>query len=256
MVADPAATGDKVEVVHLVTARHVVEAARATGKPLHVRGTSESGGIAITPPLDFNAWHVSDVTDIAIFKNAPLDGFAGSCLCFDKFANQEYLNSNRIGPGDEVFFAGLFTSHAGSAHNEPILRFGNISMMPREPVEIQNADGSRTSVSAFLVEARSWGGQSGSPAFVWLSPLRNPGVITMPEIDGPNKPLPLNAQPHLLGLVCGHFDISRDITFKGDSNISGTVGINAGVAIVIPAADIATEFETSLCRNVNQLLPG
>lgn len=70
----------------------------------------------------------------------------------------------------------------------------------------------------------------------------------MQEIDGPNKPLPLSAQPRLLGLVCGHFDISRDITFKGDSNISGTVGMNAGVVIVIPAADIAAEFETSFVQ--------
>jgi hypothetical protein len=248
LVADPASKGDTAEVVHLVTARHVVEAARATGKPLYVRGTSVNSGIALSPALSFDAWHISDTTDVAILRDAPLDDFGGSCLTLDKFADREYLESQHVGPGDEVFFAGLFTGHAGSTHNEPIVRFGNISMMPREPVEIENADGSRTGVRAFLVEARSWGGQSGSPAFVWLSPLRNPGVLTLPEID-PHKPLPLSAQPRLLGLVCGHYDISRDIAFKGEGNKSATVRMNAGVAIVIPSADIATELTFALGKH-------
>ena len=249
LVADPATTGPKVEIVHLVTARHVVEAARATGKPLHIRGTSQTGGVATAPPLDFDAWHISETTDVAIFRNPPLDDFTASCLSLNIFADREYLDTHHIGPGDEVFFAGLFTTYAGSAHNEPIVRFGNISMMPREPVAIQNADGTQSKVCAFLVEARSWGGQSGSPAFVWLSPLRNPGVITLPEINGPGKPLPLSAQPRLLGLVCGHFDISRDIVFKGEKDVLGTVRMNAGVAIVIPAVEIARELEAATSKS-------
>jgi hypothetical protein len=251
LVADPASQGATADVVHLVTARHVVEAARATGKPLFVRGTSVNSGIALSPVLSFDAWHISDKTDVAIFRDAPLGGFGGSCLTLNIFADGAYLESERVGPGDEVFFAGLFTGHAGSAHNEPIVRFGNISMMPREPVEIKNADGSRARVRAFLVEARSWGGQSGSPAFVWMSPLRNPGFITMPMSEGPGKPLPLSAQPRLLGLVCGHFDVSSDIAFEGEGSKGATVRMNAGVAIVIPSTDIATEFELALANDRN-----
>ncbi|MEQ1545238.1 hypothetical protein [Methyloglobulus sp.] len=240
IVADPSTIDGKVEVVHLVTARHVVEAARATGQPLFARGNSARGGI-ITSQLAYNNWHISQDTDIAIFKNAPLNGFVGSCIMLDTFAGQEYISTNNIGLGDEVFFTGLFTAHPGSTNNEPIIRFGNISMMPSEPVNIQNADHSTSSVKAFLVEARSWGGQSGSPAFVWLNPLRNLGSITLPAIN-PNEPLPLSAQPRLLGLVCGHFNISQDITSKSET-VDWKVGINAGVAIVIPAIDIANELK-------------
>jgi hypothetical protein len=166
----------------------------------------------------------------------------------DHFATPEYIEKHRVGLGDEVFFVGLFTGHAGSAHNEPIARFGNISMMPREPVEIRNADKSPLLVPAYLVEARSWGGQSGSPAFVWLSSTRNPGYINLQAID-PSKPLPLDAVPRLLGLVCGHFELKRDVGFMEETGNLESIRMNAGVAIVIPAPSIATEIRAAVAGN-------
>src|SRR5207253_3257650 len=42
-----------------------------------------------------------------------------------------------VGVGDEVFFVGLFVQHAGEARNLPMARFGHISRMPVEPIEVQ-----------------------------------------------------------------------------------------------------------------------
>jgi hypothetical protein len=234
------------EFVYLVTARHVIEKARATGKPLHIRGSDADGGLVIHELDSYDAWRVSATTDVAILPMPDVADLAGTCIPLDQFADPGYIEENAVGPGDDVFFVGLFTEHAGSQSNEAIVRFGNISLMPSEPVRLQNADGSAFSGRAYLVEARSWGGQSGSPAFVWLSPLRDPGVITMPSLPGPpgTGPLPLAVLPRLLGLVCGHFDIRQDVAFKGDySDLKASVQGNAGVALVIPASDIEAELQ-------------
>ena len=230
---------------YLVTARHVVEAARATGRSLYIRGNDADGGFAIRELPDYDAWHISAETDVAIFSAPPLDGIDVVCVPTSAFALPGFLDEHRIGPGDEVFFVGLFTGHPGSENNEPIVRFGNISMLPHEPVDIRNADGTESPVNAFLVEARSWGGQSGSPAFVWISPIREPGVMRIPAWSGDpgsGGVMAPKEAPHLLGLVCGHFELPRDITFREDEIGSDKLRQNAGVAIVIPAEDIAREL--------------
>jgi hypothetical protein len=45
-----------------------------------------------------------------------------------------------IFPGDEVLLPGRFISHDGRQRNKPILRFGNISMLP--DASIPRADSS------------------------------------------------------------------------------------------------------------------
>jgi len=83
-------------------------------------------------------------------------------------ADDEYVNRNTIGAGDDVFFAGLFSEYPGRERIEPIVKFGNISLMPHEKIAVQ-MDPHRTTaqIDAYLVEARSWGGQSGSPVFIF-----------------------------------------------------------------------------------------
>jgi hypothetical protein len=197
--------------VYLVTARHVIDKARASGRALFLRANERDGGLAIRDLPDYDAWHVSARTDVAILAAPPIKGLDVKLLPAERFATPAFLEAEKVGAGDEVFFVGLFTGHPGSERNEPIVRFGNVSMLPNEPVRIRNADGSVSRVSAFLVEARSWGGQSGSPAFVWLSPFRDPGMITLPQWSGGDPgaggKLAPGGEPQLLGLVCGHFEL-------------------------------------------------
>jgi hypothetical protein len=86
------------------------------------------------------------------------------------------------------------------------------------------------SVDAYLVEARSWGGQSGAPAFVSFLPdreLMTTGTFRQEGRTG-----------MLLGLVHGHYDIRTNVEFIGDITGSGHVNVNAGIAAVIPAQKI------------------
>jgi hypothetical protein len=230
----------------LVTARHVVEQARATGS-LWVQAFRQ-GELVPVDVSDFDNWHVSDTTDVAVrpFRSEALGdhGF----LSTTSFAMPEWLEQNWVGPGDEVFFIGLFAALAKEERGRPIVRFGNISLRSGEPVPITNADCSVSRVVAWLVEARSWGGQSGSPAFVWLQPMRYPGQFVVPAWSGDpgaGGVLDPKDQVHLLGMVVGHFDLKQDVTFASDVSARASVAANSGVAIVIPAEDILREIRAA-----------
>lgn len=145
-------------------------------------------------------------------------------------ATEAYIREREIGEGDEVFFVGLFSEHHGKQRNHPVVRFGNISLMPYEEIYVELDPGSHqnTPILAYLIEAKSWGGHSGSPAFVYLPPYRRFGII---EIATPEDRM------KLLGLIHGHYAISKDVQFLGELRNYGTgyVGVNVGMAMVIPA---------------------
>ena len=69
------------------------------------------------------------------------------------------MEREEIGIGSEVYFPGLFVHHHG--RNEPIVRGGIVSSMPTEPVLTEFGE-----IHAYLAEARSVGGLSGSPVIV------------------------------------------------------------------------------------------
>jgi hypothetical protein len=73
-------------------------------------------------------------------------------------------NMYLVGPGADTVTIGRFITHDGKQRNLPSLRFGNIAMMPLEPIE--HPDGYLQ--ESFLVESRSLGGYSGSPVFAYL----------------------------------------------------------------------------------------
>jgi hypothetical protein len=108
------------------------------------------------------------------------------------------------------------------------VRFGNIALMPHEPVPIRLEPGTaKVPRPAFLVEARSWGGQSGSPAFVYFLPDRT-GALA------PSSGAPI----YLLGVVHGHYDIEQPVVLAGSDSESARISVNAGMAVVIPAQDL------------------
>lgn len=133
-----------------------------------------------------------------------------------------------IGHGDDIFLVGLFAQHPGANRVLPILRFGNISLMPYEAVRItlEPEFNSITTLEAYLIECKSWGGHSGSPVFFYHSPDRYmmQGGLTIVE-----------AAPVVLGLVAGHFDIDQEVKFLGDIWGSGKVPLNSGISVVVPA---------------------
>lgn len=96
---------------------------------------------------------------------------------------------------------------------------------------------------AYLVEFRSWGGQSGSPVLVHrqLFHLVQVQLSSLSAHAGESRSETVWAQSPrteafgFLGLVSGHFDIEQHAQTSGDIFGSITTAINSGIAIVTPA---------------------
>lgn len=209
---------------YLVTARHVVALSRKYGS-LFARMHFADGSatfIEVKP----EAWHEHPSTEVAVslLRTGPLDHVL---IAIQQFAIDAKVAEYKVATGDEVFFVGLFSEHPGTERNQPIFRFGNVSLMPDEKILVNLGD-STARIRAYLVEARSWGGHSGSPAFVYFPPDRFGNSISM------NTSLPI----FLLGLVQGHQEIKSDVAFIGDVFGTGKVPVNAGIAVVVPAQEI------------------
>lgn len=118
--------------------------------------------------------------------------------------------------------------------------------MPDEkvPIRFDPSSDARTPVEAYLVEARSWGGHSGSPAFVYYPSDRIHGIVDTSTWE-----------PALLGLVQGHYEILQDAALPGDILEKVSVPINSGIAVIIPAQKIMdTLMQEELVDKRNEVL--
>ncbi len=151
---------------------------------------------------------------------------------------------SEVDVGDEVFVTGLFSPMEREKRNLPIVRTGNIAMMPgtdRIPVNEHKVNGHVVSdVEGYLIEARSIGGLSGSPCFVrptvQTEDKRDP-LKTRAFLPRETRPLGLSEEVYLLGLMQGHWDIQPQA--KNDRAGDDEGPVNMGIAIVVPAPKIA-----------------
>lgn len=227
-------------VSYAVTARHVVEGSREDGM-LYIRLNTRDGSYK-----DFEApqnnWVLHSATDVAVTPVAFPPDIDWATLPNGVLATDEFIKQHEVGIGDEVFFLGLFSEYYGQETNQPIARFGNISLMPSEkiPVKLDPHVETKTLIDAYLVEARSWGGLSGSPAFVYFSPERQfgrpPQKIGIDMLTG--KPVFVGTHYGIIGLVHGHWGIKQEIKDKYDSLGEVDIPINAGIVVVVPSQKI------------------
>ena len=195
--------------VYLVTAKHVAK--KLEGQTFMIRINTQDGKSALVIGERTQRWYYATdkSVDVALISYLPPKQFDYRHIPTTLFLPDEEIRSKRIDVGDEVFVTGLFAHLTGAARNLPIVRTGNIAMMPDEPVPTKELG----DIEAYLIEARSIGGLSGSPAFVRQG----------------NK-------TYLLGLMHGHWDVSEaDVdVIKDKTNQS----VNMGIAIVIPVTKI------------------
>lgn len=139
------------------------------------------------------------------------------------FATDERIATFNIGVGDEITVVGLFTRFTGITKITPLVRTGNIAMMPKD--KIPTAFGE---IEAYLAEGRSIGGLSGSPVFA-----RN--TVTMGGSDKQGIPIRFFGLGsfHLLGLTHGHWDLP--VSFPDSQRAEA---VNMGVSIIVPAKKI------------------
>jgi hypothetical protein len=148
------------------------------------------------------------------------------------FIDMEIMEKFNVGPGDEATLICRFSTHEGKGRNLPTARFGNISMLPWEP--ILRDDGVKQ--DSFLVECRSLPGYSGSPVFLDAVPHQRVGIRKPGEIP-----------PFcLLGIDWGH--LPRFAPLLGEDKKTPdperrVVEMNSGMSCVIPAWKITELLE-------------
>lgn len=195
-------------------------------------------------PVDPDAWVEHNDTDAALALVEWPDHADHVFVPTEMIADSDYASGRTgvngpplVGLGDNVFLVGLFTQHAGSEERiQPIVRFGQLSRMPDDQVRIKLDPQTEVDVYAYLVETKSWGGQSGSPAFVHYAPDR------LHTGAGGNLMMNTVLPPKLLGIVHGHFhdtgEVRADDPYLDEPPLIGNVKLNTGIAIVIPAQAI------------------
>jgi hypothetical protein len=209
---------------HLITAEHVISGMLEKNEKMYLRAnlTNGAGGVKV---LDEQWYFHPDEgktnTDVAVCalhpewtrvdngEQAVLDHLS---VPMETMAATRALDDKRIKVGEEICIIGLFTSHFGRERNIPIIRVGNIAMLEGDPINTSY----KGFMDAYLVEARSIGGLSGSPVFVGI----------------PDRKRMAYRNYYLLGLVHGHFDI-QNLNAYSVADMSGS-GINAGIGVVIP----------------------
>jgi hypothetical protein len=152
---------------------------------------------------------------------AALD-FAG--LPVAMFATETVLENKNIGIGDQVFIAGLFTNVQRTSRNIPIIRSGNIAMIPDEPIPFADK-----LINSYLIETRSIGGLSGSPVFV-RSTLSLQGFRD--QTQTPVSAFALSGTFYLLGSMIGHWDLASQ------ESLVQREKVNMGISAIVPAQQI------------------
>jgi hypothetical protein len=156
--------------LYAVSNSHVVTRDGATV----IRANSKDGGVKIieSEPTDWIT-HPSG-HDVAILQIASgehdIQSLDVISVLPGMFVTEQDWNIHGVNVGDEVYLIGRFINHEGKARNTPSARFGNISMMPGEPIYI---DATSRPQESFVVELRSMCGYSGSPVFVHRNLARN-----------------------------------------------------------------------------------
>ncbi|MQY67535.1 MAG: hypothetical protein GH159_04405 [Dehalococcoidia bacterium] len=212
-VAVPSKSKEGKGYIYLVTAKHV--AVKLEGKNFAARLNMRDGSAKRLKGDSARWWYhpTEQSVDVAVIPWVPPPEVDFKLIPLKAFLSDDIIQSEDIGSGDEVFITGLFAHLSGSEKNLPIVRFGNIAMIPDEPVPT-----SIGMIEAYLIEARSIGGLSGSPVFVYKI-AKGRGKL------------------YLMGLMHGHWDIPPEN--KNDSVITDSFGsVNMGIAIVIPAKKI------------------
>jgi hypothetical protein len=225
--------------VYAVTAKHVIDKIKEKGlDKVYLRMNLADGEYGwMETDLDQWRFHPTDASvDVAVhyvYLSEKVNGVAINHVAYpiEGFATDNVISKQNIGIGDEVFITGLFHHRKGDRINIPIVRVGNIAAMPEEPIQTDFGATESTpgTMDAYLIEARSMGGLSGSPVYVHLGFVRN--------LQGATNILSKGVTFYLLGLMHGHWDTKAQIDEVTEDSLQ-LKKVNMGIAIVVPAPKI------------------
>jgi hypothetical protein len=225
----------------LATARHVAEKLEGVDFALKTMTVDGQPRIIEVPAGQQWFYHPTEKDDVdaavTIFYPPDVRELALFTVQAEWFADEDAIREANLGVGDEVFIAGLFTMVRETILQHPIVRIGNLAMMPGERIPF----GGKL-IDAYLVESRSIGGLSGSPVFVRATVQVDAGLKFKPgfALNAVNSPTP-NIEGierlflsgvgriYFLGSMIGHWEAQTP-------TLSETV--NMGVSLVVPAHKI------------------
>ena len=231
VVSVPSAVPNAGSYHYLVTAKHSIVGRRNLAMLMNTAG----GKDLILPDDHSEQWwfHPSDTTtDIAVTCLQPSSSLNFTSIPIDLLLTPERIKERNIGIGDELFFPGLFQKAVGNQKNTPILRMGNLAMFPNEPIWVDLTEFKRGFMEAYLCEARSIKGISGSPVFV-----KETLTFGVREKDGAIIQVQGASKFHLLGLMHGHWDV-KESELNSVEIIPSARGVNVGIAVIVPAYKI------------------
>lgn len=242
-------TGPKNALLHLVTAKHVAEVFDPGSCVIAMNG--KDGLPLFAKTGDDLQWfyHPTEpnAVDVAVspFASARLKEYDIEWLPEEMFATPERIKTFGLGLGDELVAVGLFTGFHGDSMVTPIVRTGNLAMMPSDRVPVKHFE----PMHVYLAEGRSIGGLSGSPIFVRNTvnlathkPVVDHGGIGMQFLSGLGS-------LHFLGLMHGHWDVEL-----GTQHPVQAEAVNMGVSIIVPAEKILeTLYHPELVRLRNEI---
>jgi hypothetical protein len=248
----------------LVTAAHVAE--ELDGFDFYIRANHRDGRVVeLTQKCEQSLWwyHPTeresvDVAAMAIPFQEILE-LDLQPIPVPMFINEATIKSKNIGVGDEVFVAGLFTNAKGTSKQLPIIRIGNVAMMPEEKIFFPTDDKPDQWLYANLLESRSIGGLSGSPVFiretVRIDTSSHSGgrmrVATAREESGEPTEIAGVGRFHFFGSMVGHWQIPLPAEFSRTQ----LEAVNMGIAPMVPAHKILEVLtQPELSRMMDQLV--
>lgn len=225
---------------YLVTARHAIIA--IGNREQGIRANLRDGGADDIRIEGESKWwfHPTEEksVDVAV-RPFVADEFDIIAIPTSMFLGDSDIQEYYVGQGDEVVIPGLFTQLIGRSKNVPIIRRGSVAMFPDEPIPSVDMGDSIQDIDGYLVEVRSVGGLSGSPAFV-RAPIGMDYKVHGTSGDYRVATAHLQGDYFFLGLMQGHWEIPPHKRNKVDfpSAKKGEDSINLGIAIVVPAKKI------------------
>jgi hypothetical protein len=213
---------------YMVTAKHVADA--LDGSDCVIRVNNRDGRSVIFEASGVRWWHhpTESVTVDSAVRPLSLEiDHAVATISQTMFATPEIIEEYHIGIGDEVHIAGLFSRVTETAKNQPVVRTGNIAMMPDEKIDFSSIG----QIDAYIIETKSFGGLSGCPVFARHT-VSTPITEEIGEPPaGRHRRLYGVGSSYLLGSMIGHWVVPK-VPKEFDPTLSEAV--NMGLSAVVP----------------------
>jgi hypothetical protein len=182
-----------------ITNHHVAVALGAS----MIRINTKGGGTRFLP-FETEDWHFLPgglvdlcAVDIDMSNFQPDDEW--KCVSEYSFLCKDEAVRLDIGFGENTFMIGLFVSHHGGSRNVPSARFGNVAMMADDNTPI-STEGNYCS-PCHLIDMRSRSGFSGSPVFIYRTPVDD----LSPQYQGRPIDTKKNLFSRFFGVHCSQF---------------------------------------------------